>query len=303
VRGALLVSFLSLAGCGSYWDIRKGEELSIGCAGLLNWYPDADGDQWGDPGSAPTPRCGPDQEKQLTASNALDCDDADVGITGRVGALCPGEMFTGADPEGSRCVAGTRSGESEFVTTCEGSPLVGFTMARQDCEAWAGWITPEAAEQGAVGQHGLASLQTEFEFAAVTEWLETVANGEPIAVWVDLQWTGTIDSSSGAWQWPDNGGTLPNWVPPCGDTDVGPVDFWPDLVVGLPESDTTLEESLDEVRQALIYDGTEWCRGVPDALGTPFGPREAFALCERPAPILTNFEDVPDEEGNEPPEG
>ena len=62
MRGALLVSLTTLAGCGSYWDIRKGEELPIGCAGLLNWYHDADGDQWGDPGSAPKADCGPDQE-------------------------------------------------------------------------------------------------------------------------------------------------------------------------------------------------------------------------------------------------
>lgn len=294
MRGALLVSLTALAGCGSYWDLRAGEELPIGCAGVLNWYHDADGDGWGDPSSAPTPRCGPDPDNELTASNALDCDDDDDGVTGRVGALCPSEMFTGANGTGSACVAGLQGDGVEFVTTCTGSPLVGFTMAQQDCAAWAGWITPEAAEAGATGDHGLASLETDLELAAVVEWLEGVANKEPMAVWVDLRWNGTIESGSGSWEWPDDGGTAPNGIPPCGGTEVGPVDFWPDLVLGVPESDAALEESLGEVRQALVYDGSEWCRGTPDAMGGPFGPREAFALCERPAPVPTSFEDVPE---------
>jgi hypothetical protein len=298
VRGALLLSSFALSGCGSYWDLRKGEELPIGCAGLLNWYTDADGDQWGDPGSSPTARCGPDQASQLTASNALDCDDDDPGITGQVGALCPTDMFSGANGTGSSCVAGIQSGESEFVATCTGSPLVGFTMAQQDCAAWSGWVTdPAAAAAGTGGQHGLASLQTDFEYDDVVTWLETVAAGQPLAVWGDLQWSGSIETASGAWQWPDNGGTAPNWIPPCGGTEVGPVDFWPDLVLGLPETDQAIQESLGEIREALVYDGASWCRGTPDAMGGPFGPREAFALCERPAPALSDFEDVPEDDG------
>lgn len=305
MRGALLVSLLTLAGCGSYWDLRKGEELSIGCAGLLNWYPDADGDHWGDPGSSPTPRCGPDADNQLTASNARDCDDVDPGITGRVGSLCPSQMFSYLNEAGSSCVAGVQSGDSEFVVTCEGSPLAGSTLARQECEAWAGWVTPEAAEQGTAGQHGLASLQTDFEYADVVAWLETVAAGQPMAVWVDLQWTGAIDTASGSWEWPDNGGTAPNWIPPCDGVEIGPVDFWPGLQLGVPESDVTLEESLPDLREALVYDGSSWCRGTPDVAGEPFGPRTALALCERPAPVLTDYEDVPAEEegGDGPAEG
>lgn len=284
-----LALLLPLAGCGSYWDIRKGEELPIGCAGRLNWYTDQDGDSWGDPGSSPTPMCGPDQEQKLTASNALDCDDGDAGITGMAGAICPDAIGEGESAGGSPCVQGVQSGNSEFVSTCGESPVIHSAMAEQDCLRWAGELTPESESVGATGHFGLASLETEFEYNGVVDWLTGVAGGQPMAVWVDLRWDG--DLASGAWVWPDEGGIAPTWIQPCGGAEPAPIEFWPDLVPGI--ADDTVEESLPDLRLALVHDGSTWCRGIPE--DTPFSPRDAYALCERPRPDLANYADEPDD--------
>jgi hypothetical protein len=293
VRTLWLVVVAGVAGCGSYWDLRKGEELAIGCAGLLNFYPDADGDRWGDPGSTPTPACAPDEANGLTASNDLDCDDADPSITGLAGAICPQDMLGGE----ATCLVGLREGNSEFVGTCGESPQVAFGQASQDCQAWAGWETPEAIEQGRTGHRGLASLETEFEYNEIEDWLTAELGGAPTAVWVDLRWEGTV--TTGQWVWPD--GSAPTFVPPCGGIEAAPGDFWPELVPGLPESDEALSQHLDEVRQALVFDGTGWCRGVPTAAGLE--PRQAHVLCERPSPDLADYQMAPEDDSGPPGAG
>lgn len=295
IVGCVLASgILGASGCGSYWDLRSGQQLPIGCAGLLNYYYDADGDGWGEPDSPPTALCGPKAEDRLTASNDLDCDDSDPGVTGRAGAICPDGM---AFPlGGSTCVLGRLQGQSEYVSTCDASPLVPFGMAAQDCRAWAGWET----EGSTAGHRGLASLETENEYVAVVEeWQAGESGGEPVVLWVDLAWEGTL--ASGEWVWP--GGELPTWIPPCGGVEPHPADFWPELVLGIPESDATLTEHLDEVRLALVYDGSSWCRGVPDAAGDAFGPREAHVMCERPRPNLSDYQSVPTDDGEGPGPG
>lgn len=281
----LLAAALALAGCGSYWDLRKGESLDVGCAGLKNFYPDADGDKWGEPDSIPTQACTADEAAGLTASNDLDCDDDDEGITGRAGAICPTQMVGGL----ATCVEGLRQGGSEFVGTCGETPLVAFGQAAQDCQAWAGWETPEAVDEGRVGHRGLASLETDFEFNGVTDWIEQQVGSVPTAVWVDLRWSGSV--TDGSWAWPD--GSAPTLVAPCGGDETLPGDFWPELVPGVGGADDSLEAHLDEVRAALVWNGTAWCRGVPDFVGN--APREAYALCERPSPNLADYEDVPEQ--------
>ncbi|MEQ1564702.1 MAG: hypothetical protein ABMA64_03605 [Myxococcota bacterium] len=278
------LALLPLAGCWSYWDLREGEELEIGCAGYLyNWYPDADGDRWGDPGSVPTPSCAPDEANGLTASNDLDCDDNDATITGKTAAICPSQMAGGL----ASCVRGVRQGQSEYVLTCEDTPMIPFAQGEQDCLAWAGWETPESVELDPEGHHGLASLDTDFEYNTLVAWLDEQVGSIPTAVWVDVRWSG--DLQTGGWAWPD--GTAPTFVPACGGIEASPADFWPDLVPGLPESDAALTEHLDEVRLALVFDGSGWCRGVPSTIGLE--PREAHVLCERPSPNLAQFGDDP----------
>ena len=51
----VLGGLVSIAGCGSYWDLRPGEVLAIGCADLLNYYLDVDGDGWGERGGGAHP--------------------------------------------------------------------------------------------------------------------------------------------------------------------------------------------------------------------------------------------------------
>ncbi|MEQ1504444.1 MAG: hypothetical protein ABMB14_19540 [Myxococcota bacterium] len=276
----------TLAGCGSYWDLRKGESIELGCAGQLDYYPDADGDLWGDPGSIPTQSCTPDPENLLTASNALDCDDSDPGITGRAGTICPSEMagLFGGSP----CVDGKQEGNSEFVATCGESPIVGYREARTDCENWAGWDTSQPVGV-AVPNRGLAALETEPEYNALSAWLVEQSAGAPIAVWIDLRWEGSV--TAGAWVWPD--GTSPTYIPPCGGVEATPGMFYPDLVPGIEEADATLSEELDALRSALVFDGASWCRGIPTAGGPAFSTRGAHALCERPRPDLAEYAEVP----------
>lgn len=282
VRGAVLAATLVGAGCGSHWDLREGEELAIGCAGLLEWYVDSDGDLWGDPDGTGETACGPDPATLRTASNALDCDAADPAITGRVGSICPSDI--GAFAGGSPCVEGHPQGNSEFVATCDGSPLLTPVVARQDCEAWSGWDTTAPVGE-AVMNRGLAALETEPEYVAVTEWLAGMAGSAPLSVWLDLRWVGTL--SAGSWQWPD--GTSPTYIPACGAAEATPYDFYPDLVPGLTETEATLTEHLAEFRAALVWDGARWCFGVADAASPDFEPRGALALCERPRPELADF--------------
>jgi hypothetical protein len=285
----LVLGLGTVAGCVSYWDLRRGEELPYGCTGELLWFPDADADEWGDPGTSGEPSCGPITDQGRTASNALDCDDSDPGITGRVGSICPDQMafLQGGTP----CVEGIQVGNSELVATCGGSPPVFPDPAAADCGHWSSWDTSLGSDAPQPINLGLAALETEPESNAVTTWLAEA--GEPRAVWVDLRWVGSIES--GTWQWPD--GTAPTWIPACGAQEPVPADFFPHLVAGTPEGDATLQDSLRYVRLALIFDGTSWCRGVPpeaydEATDTTFAA--AHALCERPRPVLADYAVEPD---------
>lgn len=275
-----LATTVWLTGCGSYWDLREGQKLAIS-GKRLNYYIDEDGDGWGRPDSAPTPLDAPDPSKQLTASNALDCDEQDRLVTGRTGALCPTEIG-GGSPE----VSGQVVGQSEFVATWGSSPTLHFSEGGFQCEAWAGGPTPDVPE---TAHYGLASLETANEYNSVVDWLAGLTTG-PMSFWVDLVWNGDLEA--GQWEWPD--GTVPTYVPACGGVEPHPADLYPDLVLGLPEADETLAAHLPHMRLALVYDGTEWCRGVPEAKGGPYGPRDAHVVCERYTPSLRLYEEAAD---------
>ncbi len=282
MRTLLLVPLIAMAGCGSYWDIRAGEDLPIGCANLLNYYLDVDGDGWGQAG-APTPLCEPDVAEGLTASNDLDCDDDDNQITGQVGSLCPEDL----DPEGTSCYAGLLRGDSEFLVTCGSSPTQRYSIAESRCHAWSGQET----EEGVPGHRGLAQLESEVEVFDVVAWLEDLPEVQPgFAVFVDLRWDGDLDS--GSWRWPD--GSSPDSIAPCGGSEPGVDDFYPALVPGDPNAEPTLEEHKDEVRLALVWDGTSWCRGTPDEGDAAiYDHQSAHYLCERPRPDLSQYEERP----------
>jgi hypothetical protein len=276
---ALVILTIGLAGCGSYWDLRQGEQLAIGCASPINYFLDEDGDSWGRPDSPPTPACGPDPDSQLTASNALDCDETDRLITGLSGAICPADLGGGSPTH-----SGFVLGQSEFVGTYADSPALDYRDARMQCLAWAGGPTPETPE---TAHYGLASLETANEYNTVVDWLAEQVGG-PVSVWVDLVWSST-DPEAGAWQWPD--GTEPTYVPACNDVEATPLDVYPDLVLGLEGDNRPFSERIGQIRLALVYDGTEWCRGVPNAKGGTYPETMGHLLCERQTPQLSDYEE------------
>lgn len=277
---------LLAAGCGSYWDIREGEVLDIGCADLLNYYLDLDGDGWGQAGTEPTALCEPNLQDGLTASNALDCDDEDADITGQVGLVCPAEL----DPQGTPCYSGLVFGDSEFVVTCGDSSPQRFTAAEQLCDSWATDETTGSVEEA--GHHGLATLEADFERVEVLEsWLEGLSEVEAgFSIFVDLRWTGELDG--GAWAWPS--GAAPDGIPPCGGTEPTVADFYPNLIPSDPNAQETLEEHKGEVRSVLVFDGNGWCRGTPSDGGEAYDHQTSHYLCERPRPDLTLHEERPE---------
>ncbi|MBX2799818.1 MAG: hypothetical protein KTR31_19220 [Myxococcales bacterium] len=287
MRPLILIAVSFAAGCGSYWDLRKGDTLPLGCANLLNYYLDVDGDGWGQQGSLPTPLCEPDPDQGLTASNHLDCDDENPDITGRVGAVCPEDLEDG----GAACFDGLVFGDSEFVVTCGDSSVQRYSVAEDRCHAWAGTQTSSLPEQDE-GQRGLATLEADFEQVQVLEdWLESIEDvGPGFAVFVDLRWQG--DLQTGGWAWPS--GVVPEELPACGGEEPTVADFFPSLIPGDPNAVDTLEAGIEEVRLALILTGNGWCRGTPDDGGDlRYDHQQAHYLCERPRPDLAHFEERP----------
>lgn len=283
MRTGVLSAVLLTAGCGSYWDIREGEVLDIGCAGRLNYYDDVDGDGWGQVGSEPTALCEPDPQAGLTASNALDCDDTDPDVTGKIGLVCPADL----DPAGTPCYSGLVFGDSEFVVTCGESQPQRFTAAQQLCDSW----STDAAQDDTSVQRGLATLEAGFERVEVLEaWLESLEEVEAgFSIFVDLRWSGSLET--GTWAWPS--GAPPDGISPCGGVEPTVADFYPDLVPSDPNAAQTLEEHKGEVRSVLVFDGVGWCRGTPSDGGAGYDHQSAHYLCERPRPDLSQHEEQP----------
>ncbi len=297
VRLVCIGSVVVVAGCGSYWDLRKGEELPIGCSTLLNYYIDEDGDGWGAPGDSPTPLCVPDEGQKLTATNDLDCDDFDGTITGKVGAVCPQNM----DPDGTPDFAGLLRGDSEFVVVYDETLPARFTIAEDHCRSWSGALTGPLASDA---HRGLAVLENQAEFNDVVDWLEGIVTA-PYAAFVGTLWNG--DSSSGDWEWQD-GSVDFNFIGFCGGAQPTVTDFYPLLI----PSDSAGREALDshapEVRLALVYDGVDWCLGLPSDAVLPdaYDEQTGHYLCERPQPDLDTYADRPEsgaDEGEQGPPG
>jgi len=296
----IISTTLLLAGCGSHWDIRKGDNLGVGCA-AINFYPDADEDGWGDPGAEPAVMCNADVEAGLTASNARDCDDGDIAITGQVGEVCPDGLVV-ADG-GAIGHGGVALGESEFAyvfgTT---APVVRHAMATNSCGAWGG-VDDQGADLGS-----LATFSAIAELDAVLSALDgALPAGLSYAGFVGIGWEGEL--SSGAWSFVDESGDglITSDLDWCG-VEPTPGDFFPLLNINDPDHAAAIEEQLPELRLALVrQDSGSWCLGLPweaipagvqsqldadpdymDPDGTyRYTTSDAHLICKRPQPDAT----------------
>ncbi len=266
----LLTSTLLLAGCGSSWDIRKGDSLVIGCAESF-FYADSDADGWGDPTSEPALLCEADVEAGLTASNGRDCDDANEAITGKIGPACPIQMvpgLDGADP----AHAGVLFDQKEFAFLYGADTLVTANAeAATNCTLWgkAPALDPEGALAGT-----LATFGSQPELAAVLDAVkaEVDANGSGVyAGFVGIHWDGA-NHYTGAWSFVDDSDdalieTGLNW---CNGEPM-PADFFPLLNggdasnPGEPGHVDAINALLPDLRLALVLEESgDWCLGLPE---------------------------------------
>lgn len=298
----LTALLLALGSCASNWKLREGAVLETDCE-LFLFYPDRDGDGWGDPEANAEALCRANAELQLTASNGRDCDDDPAGhgasITGLVGANCPDEVAW-ANPEE---YAGVVFGESEyFFTWGEENAQSRFTQAEIGCELWS--ATDEAGD----GTGGLATFDTTSDLNAVTEVIRASVGTEPFAAYVGIGWTGPIDADPAtAWGWTD--GTPSDNISAlftfCDDNQPPtPSAFYPNLALVDPEHAAGIADELPKLRIALVKRGNGFCLGTPfDAvdptdtgLFTPGNLAEANLICERVKPLPEDFAEVAPED-------
>ena len=251
---------LALSGCGSSWDIRKEDELPVGCAESF-FYADADGDGWGDADSAPEVLCSADVERGLTASNGRDCDDGTASITGLVGNTCPDGLVSTPDgipaPHG-----GAVFDQAEFAWVYgEAGPVLRHSAGVTSCEGWG--ATVDQVKQGS-----LATFSSQPELEAVVDELEAAvsAGTGAFAAFVGIEWDGTA-VDNGAWSFVDDSadGLIEqapdlNWC----DTEPLPTDFFPLLNPEDPEHVPAINAQLGELRLALVrQESGTWCLGLP----------------------------------------
>jgi hypothetical protein len=316
---------LVLAGCGSSWDLREGAEgPPLECESLLNYYVDADGDGWGDPGTAdepatPLPLCQPDEGANRTATNAMDCDDADENIGPDAGA-CPQSVGDDVVPVER---VGLVRGTSEYLFfLATGDALergqVEETAAEAEdwCASWAGEPTESAPE----GDRGLAVLTDPAEVAEVNDALDeaigliqggdTACSGTEtgcVAFFVGMRWEGTLPadcddpSFDGGWVWDDGQGPTGD-IPFCDNVEPTPQDF----MIGGRLCDPSLDSEaiVEQLRLALVRRDQGWCLGpapfqpgignLEEGISLGNHPDSAFFACERPVFDPANYVDVPE---------
>lgn len=308
-----LPSLVVLAACGSSWQIRKDEVLEIGCPEKY-FYPDADGDGWGDASAEPVASCEPLREQDLTAANGRDCDDGDPTITGRVGAICPEGLLASSS---TISFGGVLFADQEFVFVHGGStPVASYAMATTSCQEWSG---SDLVDDDWVPRGSLATFNALAELVAVQDELEAQVQAGTFGVfagYVGIGWEGGLQT--GAWSWlDDSGDNLINQIPWCSGA-LKPADFFPRLNPDDPEHIPALEEAMGALRLALVLpENGNWCLGMPrDAI--PVDIRQqldddtadlsdpvvaAFArytrteghfVCERPKPDPSRYQEYTD---------
>ncbi len=281
-----------VVGCGSSWDIRKGEKLEVGCAESF-FYQDADGDKWGDPNSEPVRLCSADVDAGYTASNGRDCDDGDEFITGLVNSECPQGLVPavdGVEPP----IGGAVFGDSEFAFVHGEAAVVRHTMATLACKRWGSVddsVDPPVEEGHLATFANLAGVQ------AVTDALEaTLEPGTVDALFVGIEWDGpAVDN--GQWSWVDDSddAVITQAFSWCGGVEPSPVDFFPLMNPLDPDHVPAMVEQLPELRLAYVrQEDGQWCLGLPlDAGGDPrFTTSDAHLLCERPTPDPADYRHV-----------
>jgi hypothetical protein len=285
---------LSVAACGSYWDLREGESLDVDCEGKLNYYVDTDGDGWGEPSSTPEPLCQPDADNLLTASNNRDCDDSLGGITARI-AECPAAIAT---DEGD--LFGLVRGGSEYLAL-EHPDGWRYSSGPSTCHRWSGSLTVEAeqTEGGAAPDKGLAQLRDAGELADVLEALEE-AGWVDAELFVGIRW----DSSAETWVWENGDALAGGTLPFCDNREIEPIDFYPNLERGVVDDDgNAVVDAAARLALRREADGSDWCWGLPGDDDAIDDSREyAGVLCERPVPDTAAYRDVP-ESGGAPANG
>lgn len=274
MRSTPVLLALSLAGCGSYWDLREGLSLDVDCDTKLNYYLDLDGDGWGEPSATPEPLCAPDPANNLTASNNRDCDDAVDAITARIES-CPAAIV---DESGD--YLGVVRGGSEYLALDRPEGWR-YSSAFDPCLGWAGDL-PATDADGLPLDKGLAQLKDSGELNDLLQVLED-GGWTDTPMFVGIAWNGSD------WAWED-GTPLDGTVGFCNNDDsIVPADFYPNAV----DSGEVVERS---ARLALIRNGNQWCWGIPgDADATTDDRDYANVLCERPTPVEADYEDVPGE--------
>ena len=159
--GALPLAAVFLGGCGSSWTIPNDVLSTLS---LAWYYPDVDGDGWGDPGGEPEQLASPDVGGGLTATNDRDCAADDDQITGQIGAICPDDLAFGGTVSG---VSYPGDGTAEYVMTHGGdAPTTSASLAETDCGLWGSTVASEILPFGA-GQ--LASIQVAVELDPLAE--------------------------------------------------------------------------------------------------------------------------------------
>ena len=289
----LTLTALFAVGCGSHWNIRKGDELAIGCAGKAKYYEDADGDGWGNPDGEPQRLCEADAELNLTATNGRDCADDDAQVTGKVGWWCP------ADLSGETTIeyTGFISGESEYFYTWGTTEPTWYDTAVESCESW-GAHTKDGEDY--VPQGHLATFESAAAIAEMQGQLETVATSG-YAVLIGVRWVGTWDE--GDWGWVDQSDdSLLTAFDFCAGEAPTPDDVYEGLFIGDTGHAQFLEDTLRDLRLAMVLDDEgSWCLGLPSDVGesaedSGYTPQEGHILCERPQPDPAEYEES---QGNE----
>lgn len=293
-------------GCASSWGLTNADVLQ-NCK-TKYYYMDADGDGWGDPNSERQEICDRDVDVDsgVTARNALDCDDADASVTGRIDALCPHELVTEIEYEPgtgdpSDWYVTARGTETELVATGGNTPT-GYPLAAEAaCFYWGG---------------SLAKLSSGDDKGNLLAAIEASLDGtESYAAWVAIMWDfEATDSQSpnwggqGAFRWMepedmDPNGSLPGapaenfpeltgsgeTITWCGDT--APVEVYPESYEDSNEEaypnvgDAYEQQWLKRVALVGTAEGGSyrWCYGSPD-FGDDYDWSSAHMICERQAP-------------------
>lgn len=295
-------------GCASSWGLTNGEVIQ-NCKKLF-YYMDADGDGWGDPNSERQEVCASrvDVESGITARNALDCDDADPTVTGRIDALCPNELVTEIEYEPgtgdpSDWYVTARGSDTELVAT-GGSTPAGYPLAAEAaCFYWGG---------------SLAKLSSGDDKGNMLASIEATLDGtETYAAWVAILWdyTETGDAAwggTGKFRWMEPVDMDPEGVIPgapaenfpelsgagenitwCGDEPPVEVDAegnayeqqWLKRValVGTPDCGGSYRWCYGSPEYATAYVNQTACEGGV-SLASDYDWSKAHMICERVAP-------------------